>query len=217
MSPTKRHVGAPPGPSDEVKILYLADQGAGPARADELFGALDSEGTAVSRENAGPSSGGRLVIENLLHFEQDRLVQYNMIFHNGDMSYSCGEGWLTEEYSSMIEPLASAMPFMVSIGNHEFDHGTAAWPTPTERAAFGEDEYGEDSGGECGIVYRKRWQMPEGTSSVINNTANRNKTDIFLAYYSFDAGPVHFAVLSIEHDFTNSSGQHMWLDTSLCC
>jgi len=214
MSPIQRHAGALPASSEEVKILYLADQGAGPARADELFGALDSEGTAISRENAGPSSGGRLVLENLLHFERERLPHYNMVLHNGDISYGCGEGWLHEEYSTMIEPLAAAMPFMVSMGNHEFDHSTSAWPTPSVRASWGKGEFDEDSGGECGILYRKRWQMPEGTSSVMNKNLDSDMED-FSAFYSFDSGPIHFSVLSTEHDFTNASVQHLWLQRDL--
>ena len=31
--------------------------GAGPARADEIGGAMDSEGLAINRENSGPKSG----------------------------------------------------------------------------------------------------------------------------------------------------------------
>ena len=34
-------------------------------------------------------------------------------------SYACGEGWIHEEFGTMIEPLASRLPYMVTAGNHE--------------------------------------------------------------------------------------------------
>jgi hypothetical protein len=49
--------------------LSVAAMGIGPARPDELSGALDAEGAAINRENAGPKSGGRLVVESILKHE----------------------------------------------------------------------------------------------------------------------------------------------------
>jgi hypothetical protein len=56
---------------------------------------MDAEGGAVARENAGPLSGGRLVVEGLLRHEN--VSGFAMALHNGDVSYACGEGWLHEE------------------------------------------------------------------------------------------------------------------------
>jgi hypothetical protein len=94
------HAGPLPGPgAGTVKLLYVADMGAGPARPDEIGGALDSEGLAINRENSGPKSGGRLVVEGLLR--RENLAEYSMVLHNGDLSYACGESLLHEAFGSL--------------------------------------------------------------------------------------------------------------------
>eukprot|EP00929_Paragymnodinium_shiwhaense_P032449 TRINITY_DN17977_c0_g1_i1.p1 TRINITY_DN17977_c0_g1~~TRINITY_DN17977_c0_g1_i1.p1 ORF type:complete len:613 (+),score=81.11 TRINITY_DN17977_c0_g1_i1:109-1947(+) len=218
-SPVIAHKGAlPAAGAPQTRLLYLADMGVGPARDDEVNGALDPEGNYIERENAGQSSGGRLVLESMMRFEGDGLEAYDMLLVNGDLTYSCGESWLNEAWFTIMEPVASRMPMMVSIGNHEWDHSTAGWPPSS--LPFAKAEYGEDSGGECGIPYRRRFQMPEGTSSIAAAHAAARKPQEakpmdFDAWYSFDSGVVHIAVLSIEHDFSNGSTQHKWLDADL--
>ena len=52
-------------------------------------GALDAEGGAINRENAGPLAGGRVVVEAMLEHEAARLPGYAALVHNGDLSYAC--------------------------------------------------------------------------------------------------------------------------------
>ena len=52
-------------------------------------GALDAEGGAINRENAGPLAGGRVVVEAMLEHEAARLPRYAALIHNGDLSYAC--------------------------------------------------------------------------------------------------------------------------------
>jgi hypothetical protein len=76
-------------------MLYLADMGVGPPRPDELYGALDPEGGGISRENAGPLSGGRHVVGSLLnlktgphHMQKGTgLHEFDFVMHNGDIRY----------------------------------------------------------------------------------------------------------------------------------
>jgi len=75
---------------------------------------------------------------------------------------------------------------MTAIGNHERD-----WP------ASGSLFTGTDSGGECGVAYERRMKMPT------------DKEDE--PWYSFDFGPVHFLLLSTEHDFEEGSRQHAFV------
>jgi hypothetical protein len=56
------------------------------------------------------------------------LDAFAIVLHNGDLSYACGEGWIHEEFGSLIEPLASVLPYHVTLGNHEWDHGSAGIP-----------------------------------------------------------------------------------------
>ena len=64
------HRGPLPLSKEPIKILYVADMGVGPARPGEISGALDAEGGAINRENAGQQSGGRLVVQSILKHEQ---------------------------------------------------------------------------------------------------------------------------------------------------
>lgn len=57
-----------------------------------------------------------------------------------------------EQFFYQIEPIASAIPYMVCIGNHEYDYlGQPFKPTWSNAAA--------DSGGECGIPFERRFQV----------------------------------------------------------
>ena len=45
----------------------------------------------------------------------------------GDISYARGYHWMWEYFFKQIEPIASQMPFHVSIGNHEYDYLKQKW------------------------------------------------------------------------------------------
>ena len=115
-----------------------------------------------------------------------------MLLHAGDISYARGFGSMWDSYFDTMGPIAGRVPYMTAIGNHEQDwsgHG----------ATFNVSN--EDSGGECGAAYDARLPMP-GTS--------RDKP-----WYSFEAGPVHFTVMSTEHAFAPGSEQYAFLAADL--
>lgn len=97
-----------------------------------------------------------------------------MAFHVGDISYAVGYASKWDDFHNQISPLATRMPYMTAIGNHERDWMGSVIPV-------------SDSGGECGVPYDLRFQMPG---------ADRD-----MPWYTFDHGPVHFVVISSEHDF----------------
>ena len=66
---------------------------------------------------------------------------------------------------------------MTTIGNHERN-----WPNSGDRFPA---QY--DSGGECGVPYERRLQMPRPAEDK--------------PWYSFDFGPIHFLQYSTEHVF----------------
>ena len=88
----------------------------------------------------------------------------------------------------MIEPLSSRVPYLVSMGNHEY-----VW----------ENSYvsGHDSGGECGVPVENRFRGPENGNGIL--------------WYSFTPGPVHVIMLSTEHDLTPGSEQYAWFEKDL--
>lgn len=53
------------------------------------------------------------------------------LMHIGDISYARGIGALWEAYMTLIQPVASRIPYMVGIGNHEYDHLTGGEHDPS--------------------------------------------------------------------------------------
>ncbi|KAJ4778499.1 Purple acid phosphatase [Rhynchospora pubera] len=112
------------------------------------------------------------------------------IFHIGDISYATGFLAEWEFFLKQIEPYASRVPYMAAIGNHERDYpGSGSFYSLT------------DSGGECGVPYGTYFQMPVSATDK--------------PWYSIEQGPVHFTVISTEHDFTSGSEQYTWINADL--
>jgi len=66
--------------------------------------------------------------------------------------------------------------------------------------------YGSDSNGECGLAIVRRFRGP--------SNGRKNQTGS-LAWYSFDAGPVHVVQMSSEHNWMIGSEQNLWLEQDL--
>ncbi|KAJ4778500.1 Purple acid phosphatase [Rhynchospora pubera] len=112
------------------------------------------------------------------------------IFHIGDISYATGFLVEWEFFLKQIEPYASRVSYMAAIGNHERDYpGSGSFYSLT------------DSGGECGVPYGTYFQMPVSATDK--------------PWYSIEQGPVHFTVISTEHDFTSGSEQYNWINADL--
>ncbi|XP_010258128.1 PREDICTED: probable inactive purple acid phosphatase 2 [Nelumbo nucifera] len=128
------------------------------------------------------------------------------ISHIGDISYARGYSWLWDTFFTQIEPVASKVPYHVCIGNHEYN-----WPLQPWRPDWAQSVYRTDGGGECGVPYSLRFNMP-GNSSFITGTrapATRN------LYYSFDVGVVHFVYISTETNFLPRSDQYNFIKHDL--
>ena len=74
------------------------------------------------------------------------------IDHFGDISYACGVSGTWDAWFDLIEPYASQVPYMITIGNHEFDYSEGNGendPSGEERFSPSWWNGGSDSGGEC--------------------------------------------------------------------
>ncbi|EDQ86017.1 uncharacterized protein MONBRDRAFT_28659 [Monosiga brevicollis MX1] len=118
------------------------------------------------------------------------LADKSLLFHNGDISYARGYESQWEEFHDQIEPIATTLPYMTAIGNHERD-----WPNTTSAM------HGTDSGGECGVAYETRFLMPTPTLDDV--------------WYSFDFGVMHLVVISTEHNFSVGSPQYEFVKKDL--
>eukprot|EP00262_Sarcandra_glabra_P005601 TRINITY_DN1732_c0_g1_i1.p1 TRINITY_DN1732_c0_g1~~TRINITY_DN1732_c0_g1_i1.p1 ORF type:complete len:645 (-),score=67.67 TRINITY_DN1732_c0_g1_i1:392-2326(-) len=128
------------------------------------------------------------------------------VSHIGDISYARGYLWLWDEFFSQIEPIASKVPYHVCIGNHEYD-----WPLQPWKPSWAMGIYNKDGGGECGVPYSLKFNMP-GNSSLPTGTSAPDTRNL---YYSFDEGVVHFLYISTETDFLRGSDQYNFIERDL--
>ncbi|KAG6415530.1 hypothetical protein SASPL_122942 [Salvia splendens] len=156
----------PASGSDELKFLAYGDMGKAPLDSSVEHYTQPGSVSVIKAMEEEVSSGGRV----------------DSIFHIGDISYATGFMAEWDFFLHLISPLASQLPYMTAIGNHERDYidSGSVYVTP-------------DSGGECGVAYETYFPMP---------TAGKDKP-----WYSIEQGPVHFTVISTEHNWTQNSEQ----------
>jgi hypothetical protein len=136
--------------------------------------------------------------------------QVRAIHHFGDLAYAKGAAHIYDFWFHMIQPLASKVPYMIGIGNHEYLHftGGANGKDPSGESSPGGyrppwNNFGNDSGGECGVPIAKRFKMPSSSGS----------NGVF--WYSFEFSSTHVIMLSSEHDLSSTSRQYQWLESDL--
>ncbi|CAM0913180.1 unnamed protein product [Alopecurus aequalis] len=114
---------------------------------------------------------------------------YDMLLLPGDLSYADSSQPLWDSYGRLVEPLASARPWMVTEGNHEIEKIPIIEPRSFK-------------------AYNARWRMPydAGASPSGSNL-----------YYSFDVagGAVHVIMLGSYTDFKAGTAQYKWLQGDL--
>jgi hypothetical protein len=173
---------SPPTPSqprDSIRFLAFADMGVDPPPAAQSTMALALEEV---------ENGYR---DFLLHF--------------GDISYARSAGYVWEFFFRELEPLATRVPYMISIGNHEYDHtdGGAHDPSGAPGQGFHPSwgNYGDDSNGECAVPMASRFRTPSNGKGIF--------------WYSFNYGLVHVLQMSTEHDWLPGSEQYEWMVADL--
>ena len=63
----------------------------------------------------------------------ERVTSTNVtcLLHIGDISYARGIGALWDGFMTQIQPISARVPYMVGIGNHEYDHVTGGDKDPS--------------------------------------------------------------------------------------
>jgi len=105
-SSINKFLNRPSSIDDEVNLLAYGDMGVSPIQ-----------------------TGAKPTIDRILA----RVLSSNItaILHIGDVSYARGTGVLWDAFMSQIEPTTSRVPYMVGIGNHEYDHVTGGDKDPS--------------------------------------------------------------------------------------
>eukprot|EP00729_Bicosta_minor_P015403 gene15403-28678_t len=101
----------------------------------------------------GVPSAGSFSAENSTALLEERVGDADFVLHVGDLSYAVGRAHIWSEFGHQIAGIASVVPYMVAIGNHEYDFPGQ----PFTPKIF---TYGTDGGGECGLPYNARYHMP---------------------------------------------------------
>jgi len=128
----------------------------------------------------------------------------DFVLHFGDISYALGLGYVWEQFFRIVEPVARRIPYMITIGNHEYDHTSGGENDPSGAGlgfhpSWG--NYGDDSHGECSVPMYHRFHMPDNGFHIY--------------WYSFDYGNVHVVMISTEHNYTQGSPQYEWMEEDL--
>ncbi|GMJ09569.1 PURPLE ACID PHOSPHATASE 1, ARABIDOPSIS THALIANA PURPLE ACID PHOSPHATASE 1 [Hibiscus trionum] len=118
------------------------------------------------------------------------LKNIDIIFHIGDICYANGYISQWDQFTAQIEPIASAVPYMLASGNHERD-----WPGT---GSFYENN---DSGGECGVLAETMFFVP---------AENRAKY-----WYATDYGMFRFCIADSEHDWREGTEQYKFIEHCL--
>lgn len=132
----------------------------------------------------------------------------SFLLHFGDISYARGQASIWDTFFQLIEPYATKIPYMISIGNHEYDYTSGGEKDPSNcsgptGAGFHPSwgNFGSDSSGECSVPMYHRWHVPSNGHSIY--------------WYSFNYGGIHVIQMSSEHDWTRGSMQYQWLQSDL--
>jgi acid phosphatase type 7 len=143
---------------------------------------------------------------------EDRDGNFVAVVHVGDLSYAKGRTFIWDQYGALVERVASTLPYMVAIGNHEYDYVSGGKGHDLSGSQVGETNgwhppegnFRNDSKGECGVPTVKRFYMPK-------SSAKANPP----FWYSFRLGLSHHIILSSEHDCNVHSPMHKWLTHEL--
>lgn len=184
--------------SNEV-YSFISPQGVGSSQSVNLIAFGDSGASDCENTRGWCEESSGSVVSKINEDLNNK--RYDGILHIGDISYAVGWSERWEQFFAQIQPIASKVPYMVSVGNHEYDYLGQPFRPPWSN-------YANDSDGECGVPTGNRFTMP----LPWNNKA-QNGQKIF--WYSFDVGCVHVVMIDLEVNFTKGSEQQLWLANDL--
>eukprot|EP00731_Ephydatia_muelleri_P012121 Em0006g1015a len=161
-----------PGSSDPVTIIAYGDMGC--AELDDSYMAQTVKASLNTTKRI-----------------QEQLDKIDFVLQIGDISYALGYSSMWDVYFDQLEPIATRVPYMVGIGNHERNY-------PNTMPGYYNNS---GSGGECGIPHELRFPMPTPALDE--------------PWYGFDYGSAHVVIMSTEHQFTEGTPQYSYLENHL--
>ena len=87
------------------------------------------------------------------------------VLHVGDVSYGDGKGEVWQQFMHDISPVASRVPYMIAVGNHDYDYHKGKHHRDPSGVPVKElpkwTRHSSDSNGECGVALATRFRMPQ--------------------------------------------------------
>ena len=138
----------------------------------------------------------------------------HFLLHIGDISYAVGYLSEWDDFLHQIKPIASHIPYMTGIGNHEYSHSNEWNPGKIPATKVASDAYSiTDGNGECGVPYNT--YFPFANQDPLNaRKQNYNYANVE-PWYSFEYGFVKIIMISTEHDYGVDSNQYKWFENEL--
>lgn len=196
-----------PGAFQRVKLIAFGDMGTtswGVDHAQEFSWDFDDRGEVPALNTS----------KRIKAIAEDDGADF--VVHFGDISYAVGALASWDEWLELIRPITegSALPWMASMGNHEYGWSNSDW-TPGQILGTA-----TDSGGECGVPFityfpyaqqlpARGRRAPELSQAGICSGGNCS------AWYAFEYGSVHFTMICTEQDLAVGSPQWKWLQKDL--
>lgn len=177
-----------PPAASEVNLFAFGDLGEMPADGSDQW-----NGAMPPSQNTTTGMAADLA---------DGKANFSLVLHNGDISYARGYASQWEVFHDQIEAVATSVPWMVSVGNHERDF-----------VGSGSQVGSLDSGGECGVASELRFHPTMWARAPDGGSTAMPKGDE--PWYAFDYGPLHIVMISTEHAFDATSAQYAFVEADL--
>ena len=169
------------GANTKTTLALFADMGRGSDDDAETWRAYGRPALNVSAALAADARRGEI----------------DAVFLFGDLSYATGYASVWDDWSALIEPWASRVPFVSNMGNHEMDSPESSWPSDRVADLYG----GNDSGGECGVPATRLYPTPRAGPDA--------------DWFAVTFGSIRVVSMNTEVDFSPSSPQAAWLEREL--
>jgi hypothetical protein len=195
---------------DEISFVTGAPLSASARTVFAAFGDMSDTGYVLDGDSDKdtPDGGpGAVGTSQRLRSRIDAGEPLNFVLHFGDLGYAKGAIFLWDAWMSLMSNIGESVPYMVSIGNHEYDYRYPSANDPSGVSGGVHNDMPQwfdgdvDSLGECGVGTERRFRSPQ------------NGNHIF--WYAFSTGSVSVITLSSEHSVAPGSPQRAFLEGAL--
>ena len=120
LSHDTRGWGYPAGSMMSQEMSFIAAPWT-KARQSVSFIAYSDSGITTHQGNAHTTWGAPERV-NAAIAKDVQAGRVGMVVHMGDLAYADGRGYMWEQWGALTQAISSSVPYMVTVGNHEYTH-----------------------------------------------------------------------------------------------